>query len=573
MRKKVLSVLVATLSCICVTPFLTPHHHSKPSVKLRQLHRLHLSSESPQEDVFNSSVAASKFTFPTLSSFKLNVSFSNIIVGALLGFTLGITLPIFPPTDPLLPPPSASLSEPTVLFSRILSDLESEYVDPIDPMKLFKTGVKSMLSSLDPYTEFEDLEEAQNMQESVQGRYGGVGLVIGKGGTKDTSKMDWHIFRGQNGRSGDKAGREIDKDNTNSKNAGVYVIDAFERYAYDEGLRRGDRLVRIGGVEVSDSMGVEGVRDLLRGEPGTSVVVGYERDMGGLQGKVYKEATLQREVVKMSDVRLATLLGDEKEGIGYIQLSGFNAGAARDFRTALTLLRASSPHDLKALVLDLRANPGGLLSAAVEVAGALVDVSDQQASQNGISPDTPLVTQRDRTGVEVRYPSPSPTPLLPAHTPLILLVSPNTASAAEIVAGAVQDLDAGVVLGAVDSRGKDVKPAKASEREEVVSDVGQGGGGTYGKGLVQKILPLPYNTALKFTSGRYYTPSGRCLQKITYTGGREDGKESKGTKNGETLTAPTPQTFYTLRLHRPVRSGVGVEPDLPLVPPPLSPAE
>lgn len=360
----------------------------------------------------------------------------------------------------------------------------------------------------------------------MNGRYGGVGLVISS--TKPRPADE----------TGGKRGPQVGADD--GKFRGVTVMDAFEGYAFEKGLRVGDRLLSVGGTDVS-GLGVEQVRDLLRGDPGTDVVVRYERDVFGRDAPVVREAVLNRELVRVSDVRLATLLGEREEGVGYINLSGFNAGAGRDFGAALLQLRMSAPGDLKALVLDLRGNPGGLLDAAVEVASYL------------LPPRSEVVSSRGKDGVELVYRS-AIEPIRPPGMKLVVLVNQGSASAAEIVAGAVQDTDAGVIVG--------------SSR-------------TYGKGLVQKIIPLPYDSALKFTVAKYYTPSGRCIQAINYKGGRAtDAKDAlsgpaTGAPDGEQLesgdgadSSVIPEserkTFFTSR-GRVVRDGGGIEPDL-LVP-------
>lgn len=362
-------------------------------------------------------------------------------------------------------------------------------------------------------------------QESVNGRYGGVGLVIASTKPK--------LAEESGGKRAPVARVE------ESRFRGVTVMDAFEGYAFEKGLRVGDRLLSVGGTDVR-GLGVEQVRDLLRGDPGTDVVVRYERDVFGREAPVAKEALLNRELVRVSDVRLATLLGDKEEGVGYINLSGFNAGAGRDFGAALLQLRMNAPNDLRALVLDLRGNPGGLLEAAVEVASYL------------LPPRSEIVSSRGRDGVELVYRS-AIEPIRPAGMKLVVLVNQGSASAAEIVAGAVQDMDAGVIVG--------------SSR-------------TFGKGLVQKIIPLPYDSALKFTVAKYYTPSGRCIQAINYKGGRlldpgvtnsntpvdGQGEELSDGENPDSSAIPESErkTFFTSR-GRIVRDGGGIEPDM-LVP-------
>jgi C-terminal peptidase prc len=216
-----------------------------------------------------------------------------------------------------------------------------------------------MLKSLDPYTEYENLMAAQTMQESVNGKYGGVGLVISNARNPLLMKTEKRI-----------SSLPSDLINTDKLSSlGVEVADAFEGYAYDAGLRIGDRIISINGADTR-TMSIEQVRNLLRGDPDTVVNVMYERDILDETSptaavdrikKVVSEVPLKRSLVRVSDVRLATMLGKVDEGIGYINLSGFNAAAAKDFRTAMLMLRYSSPQDLKGLILDLRGNPGGLL--------------------------------------------------------------------------------------------------------------------------------------------------------------------------------------------------------------------
>jgi len=528
------------------------------------------------------------------------------------------------------------LRKSVTLFEDILYDLRDGYVDELDYNKLFETGVGAMLRSLDPYTEFENMKQAQGLQESVAGKYGGVGLVITNSkekpamprlpprlsapaatnplvappspplaplpGGSDASPESSPLLLDQEVDEQEKQDT-ITTQNGNKKNNkgyGVTVVDAFEGYAFDAGMRVGDRLLSVGGVDARD-LGVEGVRDLLRGEPDTDVVVTFTRDefvpSSSSSSATTTTAvpnvhsvTLKRKDVRMSDVRLACFLGPQKDGIGYINLSGFNSLAGRDFRQALLMLKygslANSPNGLQGLVLDLRGNPGGLLDAAVEVASYLVPENSE------------IVSAKSRSGPEITYRS-SMMPIRPPNMKLVVLVNSGSASASEIVSGAIQDLDQGVIMG----------PSR-----------------TYGKGLVQKITPLPYDSALKYTIAKYYTPSGRCIQSIKYSGGREEellaaaspppgagqinggseGKEGaaaatdgdgrygdeqeeeveeedeeeeqqqergKGPKNGRggsqtesvdgarKVSEKDRQTFYT-RAGRPVRDGGGIEPDV-----------
>lgn len=555
--------------------------------------------------------------------------------------------------------------EAVSLFDAILDDLRVGYVDTIDPKKLFETAVGAMLRSLDPYTEFENVRATQGIQESVSGRYGGVGLVITNTPKEKTPGAS--VLR-QSLPPADVEAKQssssISNSNSNSggklpANNGVTVVDAFEAYAFQGGMRVGDRLLSVDGTDTT-KMGVEGVRDLLRGTPDTTIPVTFEREEYG--GKKVYDVTLQRSQVKLSDVRLACFLGDRKDRIGYINLAGFNAGAGRDFRSAFLMLKylaldeqlrggqagavaaapvldlqgsasPTSPLDgmeaglqaqlaealaaynspaspsspllavsgpyaealgggsgtgisntntntntpsgsgsrgslsasplqgagLEGLVLDLRGNPGGLLDAAVEIASYLVPAQSD------------IVSARSRDGPEILYRSVMD-PIRSPGTRLVVLVNGGSASASEIVAGAIQDLDAGVVMG----------QSK-----------------TYGKGLVQKILPLPYDSALKYTIAKYYTPSGRCIQSISYSGGRLDDGEGVATARGgeegaaqaadddaadaaaerdvsndgaRTIRERDRNTFLTAS-GRQVLDGGGINPDISVPPNTLAPSE
>jgi carboxyl-terminal processing protease len=365
--------------------------------------------------------------------------------------------------------------------------------------------VAAMLRSLDPYTEFEGVQEAVDMTESIEGKYGGVGLVIAS-----------------------RALGEPEKDAATSPpppDRSIRVVSAFEGYAFDYGMRVGDTILAVDDVPVQDNAGktisIDQVRSRLRGPPGTTVRISFLRE--GLPDVQHVE--MPRSVVQIRDVKLATLLGNPTHGIGYIQLSGFASDAGREMRQAIAFLQKSAEdaahgeRSLQGLILDLRGNPGGLLTSAVDVASLLVPKGSDIVSAKGRG--FPGILYRSRTE-----------PLLDTKTTkLAVLVNGNTASAAEIVSGAVQDLDVGIIVG--------------TDR-------------TFGKGLVQNVEELPYNTALKFTVAKYYTPSGRCIQGVQYAEG--DRRENDG-KYVETKIAEKDRGIFYTRLGRVVRDGGGVEAD------------
>lgn len=246
---------------------------------------------------------------------------------------------------------------------------------------------------------------------------------------------------------------------------------------------------------------------------------------------------MPRTVVRLRDVKLATLVGKPSDGIGYISLSGFAASAGNEVRGAILALEqaaedaSNGEHSLKGLILDMRGNPGGLLTSAVDVASLMVP--------NG----SDIVSAKGRGFAGVTYRSRAE-PLLQKDTKLAVLVNRGTASAAEIVSGAVQDLDRGIIVG--------------SDR-------------TFGKGLVQNVEDLPFNTALKFTVAKYYTPSGRCIQSVNYKEGGT-GDDNDGKYSASRVSEKDRQVFYT-KSGRTVRDGGGVEADFKVPAPKASALE
>jgi len=399
--------------------------------------------------------------------------------------------------EPEITEPSSSVVEDVALFEHILRDIDSGYVEKVSTEQLFETGVRAMLGSLDPYTEFENNKAAENLQIQTFGTYGGVGLGLSE---------DWKI--GSDGRE-----RETKS---------FRVMNALEGYAYDAGLRTGDHIFQVDDVKLEGKT-IADVTSLLRGKPGSDVRVAFYRDGVEKPGEII----LHRDQVHINDVALAMRIGPWADSIGYIQLKGFAADAGREVKNALLQLKESSTDGkLKAVVLDLRGNPGGLLTSAV-------DVAEQFVPRGSV-----IVTTKGRDGPVWSYTS-QRDPVLDPSTRVIVLTDRRTASAAEIVAGAIQDHDRGLIVG---------------EK-------------TFGKGLVQQVAHLPYDTSLKFTVAKYYTPSGRCIQSVQYREGGELGsldgsKASEGksyvsreVKDGER------KTFKTSK-GRLVRDGGGVEPDL-----------
>ncbi|MEX2090502.1 MAG: S41 family peptidase, partial [Bacteroidota bacterium] len=316
------------------------------------------------------------------------------------------------------------------LFGKVYKEIATNYVDEVDPERFMKAGIDGMLKTLDPYTVYIGEKDNDEIDLVTTGKYAGVGITIGL------------------------------------RDGIVTVINPLEGYsAAKQGIQPGDRILEVDGTTII-AMAMEDVRLLVRGPLGTSLrmKVGREGEAGPL------EFVLVREEIPVRNVSYA---GFFEEGIGYIRLERFSRTAGDDVRNALKELKAKGT--IRSLVLDLRDNPGGLLDVAVDVVSKFVPESSLVVSTRGRK------SEADRKYYSVEK------PLLP-DAALAVLVDRGSASASEIVAGAIQDLDRGVIVGTR----------------------------TFGKGLVQTITRLSENTSLKITSGRYYTPSGRSIQEIDY---------------------------------------------------------
>jgi carboxyl-terminal processing protease len=353
------------------------------------------------------------------------------------------------------------------IFGRVYKEVSANYVDEIDPEKFMQAGIDGMLGTLDPYTVYIDKEDGDEVDLLTTGKYGGIGVTIG------------------------------------IRDGSVRVISVMDGYsAQRQGILPGDKFLEIGGVAVGSKKPDE-VRALTRGEPGTEVKVLVEREGDPKP----LDFVLIREEIQVKNVTYAGFVGD---GIGYVRLERFSRTAGEEVRQAIRDLKAKG--EVRGMVLDLRGNPGGLLDAAVDVASKFVPRGSLIVSTRG-----------RRSEADRKYTS-GEEPLL-ANVPLVLLTDGNSASASEIVAGAVQDLDRGVIVGTR----------------------------TFGKGLVQTIVPLNYGAQLKITTARYYTPSGRSIQEIDYM--HKD-------RNGVFTTVPDSLKGEFKTSHgRNVRGHGGISPD------------
>jgi len=390
----------------------------------------------------------------------MHLSRANVsLLGVALAVSMGISVLVgfWGPDDDLF-----ELRKGLRIFGAVYEEVVTGYVEPVDPGHLMRVGVDAMLTELDPYTTYVDESENARIDIITEGQYGGVGLDVGR----------------RNG-------------------ALTVVAPVAGADAYQQGVRTGDVITEVSGQPAA-SLSVEDVEALLRGQPGTTVPLTVER--AGRPAPL--TFTLTREQVELPDVTYQGRVGPERE-IGYVKLERFTRDAPGAVEAALDDLRDTGP--FRGVVLDLRDNPGGLLRAAVRITALFVPQGTEVVSTQGRGDDETESYTTDRV------------PLLP-ETPVVVLVNGQSASASEIVAGALQDHDRGVVMGTT----------------------------TYGKGLVQNVRSLPHNTALKLTTAQYYTPSGRTIQRL----------------DAEQPDSAAPSRVHETTGGRTVRDGHGIHPDV-----------
>jgi carboxyl-terminal processing protease len=353
------------------------------------------------------------------------------------------------------------------VFGKVYTDVVLNYVDRVDPEKIMHAGIDGMLKTLDPYTVYLGEKESDEMELVTTGKYAGVGITIGV------------------------------------RDGYITVLSTIEGYsAAKQGIQSGDRFLEIDG-ENARNMTTEEVRNHSRGTPGTTVKVKVERE--GEPKPI--EFVLIREEIPVKNV---TYTGYVSDGVGYLRLERFSRTAGEDVRNSIKELREKG--NLKALVLDLRDNPGGLLDMAVDVVSKFVPESTLVVSTKGRRSDS----ERKYFSYEK--------PML-EDIPMAVLVDRGSASASEIVAGAIQDLDRAVIVGTR----------------------------SFGKGLVQTITRISEGSSLKITTGRYYTPSGRSIQEVDYFHRTKDGVV--------TVKADSQRKEFLTAHHRKVLDGRGITPD------------
>ncbi|MDR1919592.1 MAG: S41 family peptidase [Tannerellaceae bacterium] len=359
------------------------------------------------------------------------------------------------------------VSKQLEIFNALVKEVEMFYVDSIDVEKTFRRGIDAMLSGLDPYTEYIPEQEMGELRMITTGEYGGVGAYISK------------------------------------RTEGVIVTETIEGMpAALAGLMVGDRFLAIDTVNVEKASSGE-VSNLLKGLPNTKLKVKILRP-GEKKARVIE---ITRKQILVNQV---TYYGVRKQDVGYIYLRGFTDKSAQEVKAAFEDLRKN--HQIKSLILDLRNNGGGVLESAVQIVNMFVPKGKEVLSTKGKIPQWDRIYRTTSEPIDTLM-------------PLLVLIDGASASAAEIVSGALQDMDRAVLVG---------------QR-------------SYGKGLVQSPRDLPYNGSLKVTISKYYIPSGRCIQQIDYTHRNPDGSVGS---IPDSLTS----VFYTSK-GRPVRDGGGVRPE------------
>jgi carboxyl-terminal processing protease len=357
------------------------------------------------------------------------------------------------------------------IFSTLFKEVNAYYVDEVDPQKLIDQGINGMLENLDPYTVYIPEDESESFSIQTTGQYAGIGALIGI---------------------------------VNNKTVVTHPYLGFP--AYRAGVRVGDEFVSVDGQDMKGKPSSV-VSAALKGKPKTDVEIVLHRP--GLKDDI--RFKIQRERIKITNVVYSGMVDATT---GYIKLDDFTPGAGKEVEEAVVKLKNSGA---KRLILDIRDNPGGLLYEAVNIVGIFIPKNKEVVSTKGKAADW------NKTYMTLNEP-------VDTEIPLAILTSGGSASAAEIVAGALQDYDRAVLIG---------------ER-------------TFGKGLVQTTRPLAYNAQLKVTTAKYYIPSGRCIQALDYTHRQSDGSVNR--------VADSLKVEFKTMHGRKVYDGGGLDPDVGVKP-------
>ena len=354
------------------------------------------------------------------------------------------------------------ISKNLEIFNNIYKELNTYYVDDTEPGKLMKEAIDAMLKKLDPYTQYIPESEIEDFRFQTTGQYGGIGSLIRKVG-------DY-----------------------------VMIAEPYKGFPADKsGLKIGDKIIKIDGISMKDKS-VEDVSKLLKGEPGKKVNISVSR----VNNSDIIKIPVIREKIKISSVPYSGLIDD----IGYVKLNRFTRNCSNEVKNAI--IKLESEKELKGIIIDLRMNPGGLLNEAIKLCNIFIEKNTKIVETKGRNSDWNKVYKTKASAYN-------------SEIPVVVLVNQGSASASEIFAGTLQDLDRGIVIG----------------------------NKTFGKGLVQQTRKLDYNSQLKLTVAKYYTPSGRCIQEINYSDEKKTLPDSL-------------RTEFKTKNKRSVFDGGGVDPDI-----------
>jgi carboxyl-terminal processing protease len=359
------------------------------------------------------------------------------------------------------------------IYFSLFRELNTFYVDEINPEKIIKTSIDDMLKTLDPYTVYYPESEIDDFTFMTTGKYGGIGSLV--------------------------------------RNNGDYTVitEVYKGFPADlAGIKPGDIIKKVNGVTLKNIPN-DKVSEKLKGDPGTPISLTVERN-----GKE-TEFQMKRQRIAVPPVPFAGMID---KNTGYIRFTNFTQNCIDEVKSALVSLKTQNP---KQIILDLRGNPGGLLTEAVEIVNLFVNPGSEVVSTKGKVKQFDSNYKTTKTAVDEKI-------------PLAVIINRGSASASEIVAGAIQDLDRGIIIG---------------QR-------------SYGKGLVQITRPLSYNTQLKVTTAKYYIPSGRCIQAVDFSHPNEDG--SVGVIPDSLISE------FKTKNGRTVKDGGGISPDIDVSPETLS---
>ncbi|MBK7762704.1 MAG: S41 family peptidase [Bacteroidetes bacterium] len=392
-------------------------------------------------------------------------SSKNYILGAIIGASALFFL-FAKDADPYF-----EISKNLEIFTKLFKELNTYYVDPIQPGKMVKKGIDAMLADLDPYTNYITEEDIEDYRFQSTGKYGGIGTSF------------------------------------KSKDGYLVISEPVENGpVMKAGLKAGDMILEVDGRSIKNKA-LEDVSKFIKGSPGTSFKVKVRDGFTGAESV----KTLTREEINITSLPYVDAVGANKE-YAYVRLTQFTEHCGNKVRVAIDSLVKANPKT-KGVILDLRFNPGGLLDEAVNLCNIFINGDQLVVTTKGKNEEWDKTYKTRGTPLDEKI-------------PVTILINRRSASASEIVAGTLQDLDRGVVIG---------------QR-------------SFGKGLVQTTRDIAFNAKLKVTTAKYYTPSGRCIQALDYSHRNEDGSVGE--------ISDSLKTKFKTKNGRIVMDGGGIEPDI-----------